>query len=152
MGIFFASAAVAPQGASRWHLNQIYCECEAFTVKLRRICRFCGKPISIHFLPGRVPGRKYFSGCKCGICSPAANKLCAQQPAKPCQKAPQGFFDRRKAAARTSCRRPQCVKKSPCAFRRTTIHESICCAWGFFCISGGCPARGEPLAFESNLL
>ena len=29
---FFASAAVAPQGASRWHLNQIYCECEAFTV------------------------------------------------------------------------------------------------------------------------
>ena len=33
MGIFFASAAVAPQGASRWHLNPIYCECEAFTVK-----------------------------------------------------------------------------------------------------------------------
>ena len=31
-GDFFASAAVAPQGASRWHLNQIYCECEAFTV------------------------------------------------------------------------------------------------------------------------
>ena len=23
---------------------------------------------SNHFLPGRVPGRKYFSGCKCGIC------------------------------------------------------------------------------------
>ena len=39
MGIFFASAAVAPQGASRWHLNQIYCECEAFTVKPRRVCR-----------------------------------------------------------------------------------------------------------------
>ena len=32
-GDLFASAAVAPQGASRWHLNQIYCECEAFTVK-----------------------------------------------------------------------------------------------------------------------
>ena len=38
-GDFFASAAVAPQGASRWHLNQIYCECEAFTVKPRRVCR-----------------------------------------------------------------------------------------------------------------
>ena len=32
-GDFFASAAVAPQGASRWHLNQIYCECVAFTAK-----------------------------------------------------------------------------------------------------------------------
>ena len=38
-GDLFASAAVAPQGASRWHLNQIYCECEAFTVKPRRVCR-----------------------------------------------------------------------------------------------------------------
>ena len=31
---------------------------------------------------------------KCGICLPAANKLCARQPARPCQKAPQGVFDR----------------------------------------------------------
>ena len=92
-GDFFASAAVAPQGASRWHLNQIYCECEAFTVKLRRICRVSGKPMGIYFLPGRVPGRKYLSGCKCGICSPWANKSCAQQPAKICWKAPKGFFD-----------------------------------------------------------
>ena len=28
--------------------------------KLRRICCFCGKPIQIHFPPGRVPGGKYF--------------------------------------------------------------------------------------------
>ena len=44
-----------------------------------------------HFLPGRVPGRKYISGCKCGICSPMANKLCAQQTAKTGGKARRGF-------------------------------------------------------------
>ena len=61
--------------------------------KLRRICRFCGKPIEIHFPPGRVPGGKYFTGCKCGICSPRANKLCARQTAKICRKSPKGFSD-----------------------------------------------------------
>ncbi len=35
-----------------------------------------------HFWSGRVPDQKYFSGCKCGICSPAANKLCARQTAR----------------------------------------------------------------------
>ena len=60
--------------------------------KLRRICRFCGKHFQIHFPPGRVPGGKYFSGCKCGICLPMANKLCAQQTAKTCRKAPTGDF------------------------------------------------------------
>ena len=58
-----------------------------------------------------VPGRKYISGCKCGasrsesngtiasgncsimygICSPMANKLCAQQTAKTGGKARRGF-------------------------------------------------------------
>ena len=61
-----------------------------------------------------VPGRKYISGCKCGasrsesngtiasgncsimygICSPMANKLCAQQTAKNWRKSPKGFFDK----------------------------------------------------------
>ena len=40
-----------------------------------------GKSSAIHFLPGRVPGKKYFSVCKCGICLLPANKLCARQTA-----------------------------------------------------------------------
>ena len=67
--------------------------------KFRRICRFCGKPIQIHVPPGRVPGGTYFSGCKCGICSPMANKLCARQTAKICRKSPKGFFDSFRLAA-----------------------------------------------------
>ncbi|MFR6424341.1 MAG: hypothetical protein ACLUNO_01115, partial [Oscillospiraceae bacterium] len=34
-----------------------------------------------HFLRRHVRRRKYFSGCKCGICAPLAHKLCAQQTA-----------------------------------------------------------------------
>ena len=35
------------------------------------------------------------------------------------------------------------LKKSPCAFRRTTIHESICCAWGFFLHQRRLPRKGR---------
>ena len=66
--------------------------CVSVSKKLRRICRFCGKPIQIHFPPGRVPGGKYFSDCKCIVCSPEANKLCAQQAAKNLSKSPKGDF------------------------------------------------------------
>ena len=59
----------------------------------RRDRRCSGESSQIHFRPGRVPGRKYLSGCKCGICSPWANKLCAQQTAKTCREAPMGIFD-----------------------------------------------------------
>ena len=34
-----------------------------------------------HFLSGRVPDRKYNSGCKCAICTPRAHKSCARQTA-----------------------------------------------------------------------
>ena len=46
-----------------------------------------------HFRSGRVPDRKYISGCKCASCAPIAHKECAQQTAKNCRKAPKGFFD-----------------------------------------------------------
>ena len=36
--------------------------------KLRRIFRASEKQMGNHFAPGRVPGAKYISGCKCGIC------------------------------------------------------------------------------------
>ena len=39
-----------------------------------------------HFLRRHVRRRKYFSGCKCGICAPPAHKLCAQQTAAPLSK------------------------------------------------------------------
>ena len=40
--------------------------------------------------------RKYFSGCKCGICAPMAHKFCAQQTASLLSETPSGVFDRRK--------------------------------------------------------
>ncbi|MEE0415475.1 MAG: hypothetical protein UDM11_01060, partial [Oscillospiraceae bacterium] len=46
-----------------------------------------------HFLPGRVPGKKYFSVCKCGICSLSVNKLCARQTASLLSKRASPFFD-----------------------------------------------------------
>ena len=68
-----------------------------------------------------VPGRKYISGCKCGasrsesngtiasgncsimygICSPMANKLCAQQTAKTGGKARRGFSTSSKGCGKT---------------------------------------------------
>ena len=32
--------------------------------------RISEKQIQDHFAPGRVPGTKYISGCKCGSCAP----------------------------------------------------------------------------------
>jgi len=46
-----------------------------------------------HFWPRHVRGQKYISDCKCGICPLAADKLCAQQAAEICRKAPAGLFD-----------------------------------------------------------
>ena len=50
-----------------------------------------GKASIIRFLRRRVRRKKHFSVCKCGICSPMANKLCARQTAIFYQKK-QGFF------------------------------------------------------------
>ena len=61
--------------------------------KSHRVCRLRWQIDSKRFLPGRVPGRKHFSGRKCGICPPVGDKLCARQTAKTCRKAPKGFFD-----------------------------------------------------------
>ena len=61
--------------------------------KSNRVCRPWRQQSPKNFLPGRVPGRKHFSGCKCGICPPTGDKLCAQQTAKVCRKSLQGFFD-----------------------------------------------------------
>ena len=53
-----------------------------------------GSKLILNYVPpGRVPGGTYFTGCKCGICPPSGDKLCAQQTAKTCRKAPKGFFD-----------------------------------------------------------
>ena len=45
-----------------------------------------------HFLPGRVPGGKYLTGCKCASCPPSADKECAQQTAILLSKKANGFF------------------------------------------------------------
>ena len=50
-----------------------------------------GKASIIRFLRRRVRRKKHFSVCKCEICSPMANKLCARQTAIFYQKK-QGFF------------------------------------------------------------
>ena len=55
------------------------------------------KGLPVKFLPGRVPGRKYFSGCKCRICPSEEDKLCAQQTAKMAEK-PEGVLRQAKKA------------------------------------------------------
>ena len=69
--------------------------------KLRRIFRVSEKQSLKHFVSGRVPDTKYFSGCKCTSCAPTAHKECAQQTAKNWRKRPQAFFD--KLNARQHC-------------------------------------------------
>ena len=51
--------------------------------------------------------RKYFSGCKCGICAPMAHKFCAQQTASLLSETPSGVFDRRKKSL--TLRRQACL-------------------------------------------
>ena len=53
-----------------------------------------------HFLPGRVPGGKFFSGCKCASCAPSAHKECAQQTAALLSEKPAGVFDSLKSLRR----------------------------------------------------
>ena len=91
-GDFFASAAVAPQGASRWHLNQIYCECVAFTVKPRRVCRPQAAKKLESFSAGACTWQKILLRLQVWNLFACANKLCAQQPAKPSQKPRRGFW------------------------------------------------------------
>ena len=62
--------------------------------KPRSVCHNSGKSGQNHFLSGRVPDRKYLSGCKCGICTLKAYRLCAQQTAKNWRKSPKVFFDK----------------------------------------------------------
>ena len=64
--------------------------------KLRRIFRVSEKQDLKHFPSGRVPDGKYISGCKCGICTPKAYKLCAQQTAKTGEKPRKGLFAKHK--------------------------------------------------------
>ena len=83
--------------------NKPFLPC-AVCQKPRRVCRLRRQIESERFLPGRVPGRKHFSGCKCGICPPQGDKLCAQQTVKVCRKSPEGFFDSlNKAGTNRSC-------------------------------------------------
>ena len=60
--------------------------------KLRRIFCVSRKHNLKHLVSGRVPDAKYFSGCKCGICLPPADKLCAQQTAKKLVEKAEGLF------------------------------------------------------------
>ena len=69
--------------------------------KLRRIFRVSEKQSLKHFVSGRVPDTKYFSGCKCTSCAPTAHKECAQQTAKNWRKRPQAFFDKLKAGPKS---------------------------------------------------
>ena len=80
--------------------------------KLRRIFRVSGKQSEKHFPPGRVPGGKYLSGCKCASCAPTAHKECAQQTAKKPSKSPKGDFRRPEGGLRPS---PTSLKFYDCA-------------------------------------
>ena len=66
---------------------------------LAEFAAYAANKVLNRFRPRRVRGRKHFSGCKCEICLPMANKLCAQQTAKDWRKSPKGFFDKLKGDA-----------------------------------------------------
>ena len=55
-----------------------------------------GRKNSNHFPPGRVPGGKYFSGCKCGICPCLRTNYARSRLQTFCRKSPAGFFGRLK--------------------------------------------------------
>ena len=46
-----------------------------------------------HFLSGRVPDRKYLSGCKCAICTPGRTNRARGRLQSFCQKRAKPFFD-----------------------------------------------------------
>ena len=71
--------------------------------KLRRIFRASEKRNPEHFPSGRVPDGKYISGCKCGICTPRAYKLCAQQTAKKLAEKPVGVFRQAQRGHSSEC-------------------------------------------------
>ena len=77
--------------------------------KPRRVCRLPAAKNSNHFLLRHVRERKYFSGCKCEICSPQANKLCAQQTANPLSEKPQVFRQSQQKTPPLAGRRFLCV-------------------------------------------
>ena len=72
--------------------------------KPRRVCRPQAAKHCNHFLSRHVRERKYFSGCKCGLCAPPAYKVCAQQPAGLLSGKPSGLSRQAKppAAARAA--------------------------------------------------
>ena len=101
-----------------------------------------------------VPGRKYISGCKCGasrsesngtiasgncsimygICSPMANKLCAQQTAKTGGKARRSFSTSSIGAVQRTAPMLICSKLQlphgqtvPCRVRRLCRCSPSCC-------------------------
>ena len=53
--------------------------------------RRSGERKSCHLFRRYVRRKKYFSGCKCEICAPAAHKFCAQQTASPLSENRLGF-------------------------------------------------------------
>ena len=82
----------APRNSAR-SLRQDFCPNSKFGKRRTPVCiSACQKSLaefaarrrqrdSDHFLSGRVPDRKYNSGCKCAICTPRAYKSCARQTA-----------------------------------------------------------------------
>ena len=84
---------MAPPRNSARSLRQDFCPNSKFGKRRNTVCiSACQKSLaefaarrrqrdSDHFLSGRVPDRKYNSGCKCAICTPKAYKSCARQTA-----------------------------------------------------------------------
>ena len=105
--------------------------------KLRRIFRVSEKQSLKHFVSGRVPDTKYFSGCKCTSCAPTAHKECAQQTAKNWRKRPQAFFDKLKSlpfpgGIFLSAERE---KASPCVWEKARWESNAPCNYAVSSIS-----------------
>ena len=98
------ASRATPHNLTR-RLSQDFCPNSKFGKRRNTVCiSACQKSLaefaarrrqrdSDHFLSGRVPDRKYNSGCKCAICTPKAYKSCARQTAILLSKRAKPFFD-----------------------------------------------------------
>ncbi len=62
--------------------------------KPRRVCRPQAAKHCNHFLSRHVRERKYFSGCKCGLCAPRRTKSARSSLQAFCRESPPGFPDK----------------------------------------------------------
>ena len=105
--------------------------CRSLSKSLAEFRRRSGERKSNHFLRRHVRLRKYFSGCKCGICVPQAHKLCAQQTVAPLSKS--NTFDSNDPAGSCPWGDGSACPKASQSFAAAAAKESLIIFFGDMC-------------------